>query len=273
MPELPEVQTVVNVLAPRLEGKTLKSIHRLAGSPSLFSGQTEKEINRWIQGQTIQQITRRAKYIVWRLDKGMLLIHLRMTGRLVFTPSAEDNPRHFTARFHFTDGSDLWFKDYRKFGRITYISDIDAWDATLGPEPLSSEFTRDWLRRALQNRNRQIKPLLLDQTFLAGLGNIYVDEALWAARIHPQTIAAVIGPRKVDHLHQAIRRILAASIEEQGTTIINFYFGEGKTGNFRNYLQVFGRENKPCNRCGTAIQKIRVAQRGTHLCPKCQRKP
>lgn len=272
MPELPEVQTVVNVIAPVLTGKTIQSVQRLAGTGTLFGGGTEAEMNAFIAGQTIREVTRRAKYIVWRLDHGMLLIHLRMTGRLVFARSPEEQENHFTAVFQFTDGTELWFKDYRKFGRITFAVDPEHWDDHLGPEPLSTEFTPVRLATALHAHHRQIKPLLLDQSVIAGLGNIYVDEALWEARIHPQTRSDRVSRPATRRLHRAIQSILTAAVAEQGTTIVNFYFGEGQSGNFRQFLKVFDRAGEPCPRCTTALRKIKVAQRGTHFCPKCQRK-
>ncbi len=272
MPELPEVQTVVNGLIPRLEGKNLKSIRKLNGSDSLFSGQVEDELNRRIIGQRIHRISRRAKFIVWLLDRGVLTIHLRMTGRLMFSKPKEDNPNHYTAVFEFMDGTELWFKDYRKFGRIQYFADSMNWDVHLGIEPLSTEFTQNWLYTNLKSRHRQFKPLLLDQTFIAGLGNIYADEVLWEAKIHPKQLSDKISRRKTVSLHKAIQSILEASIQAQGTTIINFAFNEGETGNFMEQLKVVDREGLPCHRCGTIIHKTKVSQRGTYFCPKCQRK-
>ncbi|RMF09589.1 MAG: bifunctional DNA-formamidopyrimidine glycosylase/DNA-(apurinic or apyrimidinic site) lyase [Candidatus Neomarinimicrobiota bacterium] len=272
VPELPEVETVVRVIRPRIEGLRIRSIRRLNGTASLFNGATEAQLNRLVKNQRIRAVTRRGKYIVLELERGVLLIHLRMTGRLLFRKGPDDPERHFTARIDFQNQASLWFRDMRKFGRITYCSDRENWEGRLGPEPLSDQFTLDWLRGELKRRHRKMKALLLDQSFLAGLGNIYVDEVLWAARIHPETLSHRVSQSKAAALHRAIRSILQASIDHQGTTIINFAFGEGKTGNFRSLLQVFGRTGKPCPRCGTAIKKVRVNQRGTHFCPVCQKR-
>ncbi len=162
-------------------------------------------------------------------------------------------------------------RNYRKFGRLYYYETLDFINQKLGVEPLSKHFTDEWLYQNLQNNKRQLKPLLLDQSFIAGLGNIYVDEALWFAKLHPQQIGSSISRKKSDILHSAIQRLLQTAIDNQGTTIINFYFGEGKKGNFREQLQVFGRQGKNCPRCKSVIEKIRVAQRGTHICPLCQK--
>ena len=140
----------------------------------------------------------------------------------------------------------------------------------MGIEPLSNNFTTNWLFQNLNDSKRQLKPLLLDQSFIAGLGNIYVDEALWYAKLHPQQIGSSVSRKKSTALHSAIQRLLQTAIENQGTTIINFYFGEGESGNFKEQLQVFGRQNKNCPRCDSIIEKTRVAQRGTHICPSCQ---
>ncbi len=272
MPELPEVETVVRSVRPRLVGKTISRVavgnafHKVLATHSL------KTFNRLIANQRIKHVWRRGKYIVVDLDHGHLLIHLRMTGRLLFRLLPEDNPKHLTAHFIFTDGSELFFKDYRKFGRLYYFSTLDPLDQRLGIEPLSDRFTSRWLFEHLRDRNRAMKPLLLDQKFIAGLGNIYADEVLWQARVHPLSSSKNISRQKADRLHQAIRSILQESIDLQGTTIINFSFGENRRGNYRSKLNVFGQEGHPCPRCGATILKIRVAQRGTHVCPRCQRR-
>lgn len=271
MPELPEVETVVRYVRPKLVNQTFISLRAENQFTNVFLPQSEQEINNHITGQKILAVNRRAKYILFELETGWLSIHLRMTGRLLFRLGESDQNRHLTARFQFADGSQLFFKDYRKFGRIHYHRELMDLETRLGPEPLGEYFSVDWFFSALQHRRRSIKALLLDQSFLAGLGNIYVDEALWAARIHPATAANHISRIKTHRLHGAIQDILSRAIKYQGTTIINFYFGERKTGNFRDYLQVFGKEGLPCPRCGTRIQKIREAQRGTHICPHCQK--
>ena len=271
MPELPEVETVVRYINPNIVGKVVKNVQPQNNYGKVLATHRPKQFNEHVVNKSIKDVTRRGKYIVIHLDSGFLLIHLRMTGRILLKMSEDDKPRHNTAIIHFKNGSSLYFKDYRKFGRIYYYDSMDYINNKLGVEPLSKDFTKDWLFKNLQNSNRQLKSLLLNQGFIAGLGNIYVDEALWFARLHPQQIGSAVSRKKSNILHAAIQRLLQTAIDNQGTTIINFYFGEGKRGNFRDQLQVFGRQDKNCPRCESNIIKIRVAQRGTHLCPKCQK--
>jgi len=271
MPELPEVETVVQHLRPNIVGKIIKEVAPQNDYDKVLATHNPNQFNELVVNKSIKDVTRKGKYIVIHLKRGYLLIHLRMTGRILLKLSEDDKPRHNTAIVHFTDGSSLYFKDYRKFGRLYYYETLDFINQKLGVEPLSKHFTDDWLYQNLQNNKRQLKPLLLDQGFIAGLGNIYVDEALWFAKLHPQQIGPSISRKKSDILHSVIQRLLQTAIDNQGTTIINFYFGEGKKGNFREQLQVFGRQDKNCPRCKTVIEKIRVAQRGTHICPHCQK--
>lgn len=271
MPELPEVETVVRFIKPNIIGKTVESIVSQNKYDKVFTTHNPIQFSKNVINKEITDVSRRAKYIVIHLDSGFLFIHLRMTGRLLLKLEEEDLERHLTAKITFTDGSNLYFKDYRKFGRMYYYDTLDQINQKLGVEPLSNQFTFDWLYSNLKSSKRQMKPLLLDQSFIAGLGNIYVDEALWAAKIHPQQLGSSVSRQKARTLHSSIIDLLATAIKNQGTTIINFYFGEGKSGNFREQLKVFGRQDQDCPRCSKNIVKIRVAQRGTHLCPHCQK--
>jgi len=270
MPELPEVETVVRYIRPNIIGKTIHNVIPQNNYDKVFVTHIPRQFNELVAGKSINTVERRGKYIVFNLDRGHLLIHLRMTGRLLLNLTEDDKPKHLTAIVHFTDNSALYFKDYRKFGRLYYYGSLDYINKKLGVEPLSENFTEERLYKNLHNSKRQLKPLLLDQGFIAGLGNIYVDEALWFAKLHPQQKGSSVSRKKSNVLHSAIQRLLQTAIDNQGTTIINFYFGEGKKGNFREQLQVFDRQNKNCPRCGIIIKKIRVAQRGTHICPHCQ---
>ncbi len=272
MPELPEVETFVRYLRPNIVGKTIQRITPQNNYDKVLTTHTTRQFNKLVKGQVINTVVRRGKFIVFNLERGHLLIHLRMTGRLLLKLSKNDKRKHLTAIVYFIDKSSLYFKDYRKFGRLYYYDSMDYINKKLGLEPLSKNFTVDWLYKNLQNSKRQLKPLLLDQSFIAGLGNIYVDEALWYTKLHPQQIGSSASRKKTSVLHNAIQGLLKTAIDKQGTTIINFYFGEGKEGNFSEQLQVFGRQGKNCPRCKTIIKKIRVAQRGTHICPHCQRK-
>jgi len=269
MPELPEVETVVRNLRPELVGETIRAFE--AAWPKVTAPATVEAFAHQVVGRTIQGVNRRGKYILLQLDRGYVHIHLRMTGHLFAIPAGEDATNsQIRAQFQLSNGMRLLFRDQRKFGRMGYLDDLAPLEARLGPEPLAANFTGTLLAEQLADRGRQIKPLLLDQSFIAGLGNIYVDEALFAARIHPQTVAERIPADKVKTLHRAIRRLLRRSIERQGTTFSSFRFGRGETGSYRDRLKVFGREDQPCPRCRTAIRKTRVAQRGTHHCPQCQ---
>jgi formamidopyrimidine-DNA glycosylase len=270
MPELPEVETVVRFIKPNIIGKTIASIKSQNEYDKVFATHNSLQFSKNVVNKEIADVSRRAKYIVFHFDSGFLFIHLRMTGRLLLKLTEEDKLQHLTAKITFTDGSNLYFKDYRKFGRLYYYETLDVINSKLGIEPLSNEFTLYWLYSNLKSGKRQMKPLLLDQSFIAGLGNIYVDEALWAAKIHPQQICSSVSRQKARTLHSSITDLLATAIKNRGTTIINFYFGEGKSGNFRDQLKVFGRQDQDCPRCSKKFVKMRVAQRGTHLCPHCQ---
>ncbi len=271
MPELPEVETVVRYLRPHLEGRTIVSF--TAYWPKVTAPALPEDFARQVTGHIIKAVRRRGKYILLDLDRGCVHLHLRMTGRLLVLPSG--NPEaselsYLTAEFDLSGGRRLVFTDVRKFGRVGYLENLAPLETRLGPEPLSSRFTPRLFHRLLQGRRRRIKPLLLDQSFIAGMGNIYADEALFLARIHPETPASRLTFPQSRTLHRAIRNVLTESILHDGTTIINFQYGEGSTGRFREKLRVFRREGQPCPVCGTPLVKIRVAQRGTYLCPACQ---
>jgi len=263
MPELPEVETVARGLQSTIVGETIQDVEVIWDKALICDDPYDHLV-----GKTILAVGRRAKFIIIDLDQGALLVHLRMTGKL--TPVFPE--KHVTVILHFATGSSLHFQDTRKFGRMEYVEDPVAHLAHLGPEPLSAAFSSEMLRNMLKARKRLVKPLLLDQTFLAGMGNIYVDEALFHAGIHPLSLASSIPAKKADRLHTAIRGILSASIEAQGTTIINFSHGENNSGTYQAALQVYGRKDQPCLICQTAVKKITVGQRGTHFCPRCQRR-
>ncbi|MEE9464649.1 MAG: DNA-formamidopyrimidine glycosylase, partial [Candidatus Neomarinimicrobiota bacterium] len=244
MPELPEVETVVRNLRPGLVGETIRAFE--AAWPKVTAPAKPEAFARQVVGRTIQGVNRRGKYIILQLDRGYVHVHLRMTGQLFIIPAGEDaSNTQIRAQFLLSNGTSLLFRDQRKFGRIGYLDDLAPLEARLGPEPLAANFTGALLADMLAGRRRQIKPLLLDQSFIAGLGNIYVDEALFAARIHPQTVADRIPADKVSTLHRAIRWLLRRSIERQGTTFSSFRFGRGETGGYRDRLKVFGRGGRP----------------------------
>lgn len=263
MPELPEVETVVRSLRPSLVGRRIVNC-------DIFWPKAFDQDPDLLRDRVIRRVSRRAKFILLELDRGTLLIHLRMTGRLTTHPPHENRLRYVTVSVDLDDGQTLYFEDTRKFGRWIYTENPGAILNGLGPEPLSPAFTARRLEEILEGRNRAIKPLLLDQTRIAGLGNIYVDEALFQAGIHPESRANAIPAKQVAVLHRKIRSILRRSIERQGTTVMTFMYGEGRSGEFQSQLRVYGRKDEPCPTCGSAIRKITLAQRGTHFCQKCQ---
>ena len=264
MPELSEVETIARKLEPELIDRTilaadLRWARTLAmPSPALFK--------RQIKGQMIKQVTRRAKYLILNLSNASLLIHLRMSGDLSIKNSTISPEKHDRLVLKLSDSQSLFFNDTRKFGRVWLTSTPDELLGRLGPEPLSRDFTSRWLYNALSKRHRQLKPLLLDQTFLAGLGNIYTDEALHIARLHPLAASNSITMEQASALREAVRKVLKEGIRRNGASIDWVYRG----GEYQNHFRVYDREGKSCAVCGTQIKRITVGQRGTHYCPECQ---
>ncbi len=266
MPELPEVETIARTFRPRLLGR------RITGFGSHWPKNVLPDVasvRAAITHRTIKSVGRRAKFIVLRLDDGAaLLIHLRMSGRLAWAADFDREPPHVRAWWVLAGGDRLLFCDARKFGRIFYQPPNGDGTVTagLGPEPLERGFTVGKLQDLLHARTRQLKPLLLDQTVIAGLGNIYTDEALFRAGLHPKAKSNRLSPAQVTRLHTAIRQVLREAIRRHGTTIDWIYPG----GWMQKHLRVYGRTGEPCRTCGTPIQALRIAQRGTHICPQCQ---
>ena len=265
MPELPEVETIARTLKPDLLGRTILSADlrwaRTLATPS------PKKFREQIAGQKISEVTRRAKYFILQLSTFHLLIHLRMSGDLSIKDSAVPPEKHDRLVIKLSGDSSLVFNDTRKFGRVWLTADPQTVLGKLGPEPLGRDFTPHWLYAALQKKNRQLKPLLLDQTFLAGLGNIYTDEALHIAKLHPNAASGSVTVKQAEALHEAIRTVLKEGIRRNGASIDWVYRG----GEFQNHFRVYDREGQPCPRCGAKIVRLVVGQRGTHICPKCQR--
>ena len=274
MPELPEVQTVVDDLnAAGLPGLTITGAevfwHKTVDSLS------PEEFCYQIHEQKIETIWRRAKYIIIDfVEQKHLLIHLRMSGRLhIVTPDTE-RAKHEHVILDFDDGRQLRFHDTRKFGRMYFVENPATVLGHLGPEPLDNAFTAQQLWEKLQRHKRLLKPLLLDQTFLAGLGNIYVDEALWEARLHPKRLSSSLSRHEAQTLHRTIRVVLQRGLKNLGTTLgtgkANFYSISRRQGRNSDELNVFRRTGLPCPRCKTSIERIIVGQRSTHLCTTCQ---
>ena len=277
MPELPEVETIARGLRPELVGMTILD----AGVfwPRTLAAPSVRRFKQEIRGQVIREVGRRAKFLRLVLSDYELLIHLRMTGDLALKPGIVVPAKHdrliLTLRApltrprpaHSARDYSLVFNDARKFGRVWLTAEPEEVTGRLGPEPLSDEFTPQWLSQALRKRHRQLKPLLLDQTFLAGLGNIYTDESLHRAKLHPLALSDSVSARKAGRLHAAIRLTLEEGIRRNGASFDWVYRG----GDFQNYFRVYDREGKPCPVCGTPIRKIVVGQRSTHFCPHCQK--
>ena len=264
MPELPEVETFARSLKTELVGHTILStelrwVRTLAiPSPSQFKKQ--------IAGQKIVDVSRRAKYLIIHLENYNLLLHLRMSGDLIIRQGKIRPEKHDRLLLHLSNQNYLAFNDTRKFGRVWLTDQPNEILGKLGPEPLEKNFTSQWLFENLHARKRSLKPLLLDQTFIAGLGNIYTDECLHIAKLHPLASSNNVTKEQAAALHKAIRAVLKEGIRRNGASIDWVYRG----GEFQNYFRVYGREGKPCPVCGTKIQKLTVSQRGTHICPNCQ---
>lgn len=265
MPELPEVETIARKLKPDLVGRTIHSADlRWARTLALPS---PKKFHELIKRQKILDVGRRAKYLNIKLSEYNLLIHLRMSGDLFLRESAKKPEKHDRLVLKLSGNRSLAFNDTRKFGRVWLLADPTKLFAALGPEPLERGFTPQWLHAALHTKHRQLKPLLLDQSFLAGLGNIYTDESLNIARLHPLRGSDSVTAKQAEALHDAIRTVLKEGIRRNGASIDWVYRG----GEFQNFFRVYDREGQPCMNCGSKIKRITVGQRGTHFCPNCQR--
>ena len=274
MPELPEVETITRQLAagingaPPLAGQTF-SAARLLWARTLAEPADPRQLNEALPGQSVLSIERRAKFIHLRLSRASLLIHLRMSGDLRVEPQSAALLPHDRAVFELASGWRLAFNDARKFGRVWYTSDPVSLLAHLGPEPFDPTLTSGRFHGMLSERGRQLKPLLLDQAFIAGLGNIYTDEALNLAHLHPLTSSDRLSLRQSTALLAAIRAVLEEGIRRNGASIDWVYRG----GDFQNYFRVYQRTGQPCLTCGTPVERITVGQRGTHFCPVCQPLP
>ncbi len=276
MPELPEVQTIVTGLNRLIQTKKIAAIswNWAKSFPNPASGVDETI------GASIVASARRGKAILIHLDQGStLLIHLKMTGQLVFQPAGQDGPfpnQSTRVRFDFSDGSSLFFNDFRKFGWIKILPraelEQDAFLSKLGPDPLKQDFTAARLKDRLGRRKGTIiKAALLDQTVLAGIGNIYCDEALFLAGIMPDRRVHSLTEAEIRKLHRSIRKVLRQSIELGGSTVRNYLDAEGIRGHYLDQALVYGRNGEPCPICGSLIQKMKVAGRGTHVCTGCQK--
>ncbi len=272
MPELPEVETVVRALRDPLVGRTFSGFESYWPNQIVVPDDVNQLRDR-IRGRTVTAITRRAKYIVMSLDDGAetLIVHLKMTGHLAVVPTDQPVHKHVRNLFHLEDGDDLRFRDVRKFGRIYLVKDPLEILAKLGPEPLEDDFTTDVFTQRIAGRTRVIKPLILDQTIVAGVGNIYADESLFYAKIRPDRHANTLTQSEKDLLWAGIRHSLQNGIDREGASIDSYVKPDGTKGDMQNAVNVFRRTGNPCYDCGTPIERIVLAQRSTHFCPVCQK--
>jgi len=273
VPELPEVEIVRRGLSVALAGRTLERVEIRDGR--LTAPADPDAVAHDLHGAAVTAVGRRGKYLVLELDGGAALVcHLRMTGWFHHVAEPSERP-HLRALFGLDDGSWLLYSDQRRFGTMRLLAAREQdgyWRGRLGPEPLAPEWTPAALGQALRGRRAPIKALLLDQRIVAGVGNIYADEALWEARIHPLAVGGDLGAVRVRRLHGAVVTVLERGIESGGATIDSYRRVDGAAGAMQNRFNVFDRSGEPCPRCGAEIVKIRVAQRGTHLCPRCARR-
>tara|TARA_B100000945_G_scaffold318084_1_gene322182 strand:+ start:314 stop:1123 length:810 start_codon:yes stop_codon:yes gene_type:complete len=267
MPELPEVETVTNSVKKHLLNNTFSDL--IINWPKVLDNFDINNFQNKVSGKKILNVLRRGKYIIIDLESCILAVHLRMTGKLYVSNHIDHNSNHVSAYFSLKKGF-LIFEDTRKFGRIYLYKDISILNSKLGIEPLSKQFTLKWLVSCFKNKHRQIKPFLLNQAYLVGMGNIYTDEALWIAKIHPLSKCDEIKSKNIELLHAAVIKVLSDSIKLGGTTIRDYTYDYSYVGNYALNLNAYGRNDKPCNRCSTKIIKLKVAQRGTYICPKCQ---
>lgn len=274
LPELPEVETVRKTLLQLVQNKTIQHVtvnwEKMIKSP--------EEVQQFIdalKGQTILDVGRRGKFLIFYTDDYALVSHLRMEGRYALHSRTEPIDKHTHVIFQFTDGAELRYKDVRKFGTMHLYKKGTEFEGSplsdLGPEPFSDAFTFKYLSEKLKKTNRKIKPALLDQKIVVGLGNIYVDEALHRAKIHPETLANTLKPKQLKALHHEIVQTLSEAVQKGGSTIRSYVNSQGEIGMFQLELFVYGRKGESCKNCGHELEKTVVGGRGTHFCPKCQR--
>ncbi|WP_371381624.1 bifunctional DNA-formamidopyrimidine glycosylase/DNA-(apurinic or apyrimidinic site) lyase [Sporomusa aerivorans] len=274
MPEMPEVETIRRNLTDKVEERTITRVD--INLARLIKWPTAAEFQAMLTDRKIAKLGRRGKYLLFYLDNQyVLIVHLRMTGRLYYvTPgTAYDKFTHIV--FRLDNGDALLYADTRTLGTLYLMPQSELWRiaglASMGPEPLSEEFTLEYFGDMLGKRQATIKSILLNQKLIGGLGNIYVDEALAIAGIDPERRASTLNATEVKYLYQAVNQVIADGIAHGGTTFRDYRDGRGQSGSHQHHLQVYGRTNQPCQRCGAIIARKEVAGRGTHYCPNCQK--
>jgi formamidopyrimidine-DNA glycosylase len=271
MPELPEVETVRRYLAPALEGRRFARVR--IDDPRLTRPLDREGVARELEGETVEIVDRRGKYLIVRFASGRaLLIHLRMTGSLIHASELPEDA-YRRAVVTLDDGTDVAYRDVRRFGTWLLLEpdEVEAYvDSRVGREPLAETYKAKHLAERLHGRKAPVKAAILDQRTVAGVGNIYADEALWRAKVHPLTPARALDADEVKALHRGIRKALQLGVARQGSTLRDYRAPNGTSGEMQHEFKVYGRDGEPCDRCGTPIEKIRVAGRGTWYCPHCQ---
>jgi formamidopyrimidine-DNA glycosylase len=276
MPELPEVETIRRQLAPAVEGRRLDRIQIL--DPRWCEPAPPEEVAQAVEGRRIERLDRRGKWLVWELaDEVHLVMHLRMTGNLLLVPPGDTERRFLRVRIDLDDARHVLFSDARRFGTGVVLLGHDAvhdyFAGRVGIEPLGPDFTSEALRGMASGRKAPVKAFLLSQERVAGVGNIYADEALWRSKIHPLRPVGTLKPKQLASLRDSVVEVLHAGIDAKGATIDDYRDAAGAEGSFQEAFQVHLREGEPCVRCGSTIRKIRAAGRGTYFCPRCQKAP
>ncbi|GAQ18921.1 formamidopyrimidine-DNA glycosylase [Oceanobacillus picturae] len=274
MPELPEVETIKNTLKQLVLDKTIEQVEVFW--PNIIKEPDDvQQFQTLLNGQTISDITRRGKFLLFQLDDYVMVSHLRMEGKYSVEPPGEAVKKHTHVIFRFTNGEELRYNDVRKFGTMhLYQRGEELLNKPLnqlGPDPFDATFTFDYFYQKLKKTERVIKSALLDQTIVTGLGNIYVDETLYKAGVHPLKKASKLTKKEVKAIQEQAIETLAEAVELGGTTIRSYVNGQGQMGMFQQSLYVYGQENKPCKKCGKPIMKMKVGGRGTHVCNTCQK--
>ncbi len=268
MPELPEVETTVRDLRPRVVGRTFKAVELLV--PRMVRAPSPAEFARALPGRRIQAVERHGKFILFALDRGAMVAHLMMGGGLLWQAQGGELAQYTRMRFVFEDGSEMWLVNPRTLGGTWLVEDMTDVIGHLGPDALGPGFSLAYFAERLASRSAPIKPLLLDQGLVAGVGNIYCDEALWLAGIRPERAAGSLTPAEVARVHAAVLEALEKGVRLRGTSFDTYVNPGGDKGEHQDQTNVFRREGQPCPRCGAIIQKKHFRGRGTHYCPQCQ---
>lgn len=275
MPELPEVETIRRTLKELVLNKKITGIEVFWGKIIKHPDDIE-HFRQIVIGQTIRDVKRKGKFLVFELDTDMLVSHLRMEGKYFINQTGMERDKHTHVIFNFSDGSSLNYNDVRKFGTMHVFSKENYLKVKplnqLGPDPFEEDFCIDYLKDKLSKTTRYIKAALLDQTIIAGLGNIYVDEVLFKAKIHPEKRANTLTEEQIELISKYSYEVLKAAVKQGGTTIRSYVNGDGEMGLFQQELYVYGQENEACKVCGDTIEKFKSSGRGTHVCLTCQEK-